>query len=135
MTTNYTFKVRRRGERGSAVVEFVLVSMLVVPLFLGVLQVGLYLYVRNTVAAAASEGAHYAAVLNREPADGEARTRELVDGVVNDQLIDSVAAEEVDVDGQPGVRVVVQAHMPPLGLWGPGMGFTIEGHAVKETGE
>lgn len=115
--------------------EFVLVSMLVVPLFLGVLQVGLYLYVRNTVAAAASEGAHYAAVLNRDPADGEARTRELVDGVVNDQLIDAVTAEAVDVDGQPGVRVVVEAHMPPLGLWGPGMGFTIEGHAVKETGE
>jgi Flp pilus assembly protein TadG len=126
---------RRRGEHGSAVVEFVLVSMLVVPLFLGILQVGLYLYVRNTVVAAASEGAHYAAVLNREPADGEARTRELVDGVVNDQLIDSVVAEETDVAGQPGVRVVVRAHMPPLGLWGPGVEFSVEGHAVKETGE
>jgi Flp pilus assembly protein TadG len=124
-----------RGEHGSAVVEFVLVSMLVVPLFLGILQLGLYLYVRNTVAAAASEGAHYAAVLNREPADGEARTRELVDGVVNDQLIDSVVAEETDVAGQPGVRVVVTAHLPPLGLWGPGVEFRVEGHAVKETGE
>jgi hypothetical protein len=41
----------------------------------------------------------------------------------------------VDVDGQPGVRVVVKAHMPPLGLWGPGVGFTVEGHAIKETGE
>ena len=49
---------RSRDERGSAVVDFVLVSMLVVPLFLGILQVGLYLYVRNTVTAAASEGAH-----------------------------------------------------------------------------
>jgi Flp pilus assembly protein TadG len=122
-------------ERGSAVVEFVLVSMLVVPLFLGILQVGLYLYVRNTVVAAASEGAHYAAVLNRGPADGEARTRELVDGVVNKQLVDSVAAEEVDLDGQPGVRVVVTAHMPALGLWGLGIEFSVEGHAVKETGE
>jgi Flp pilus assembly protein TadG len=117
------------------VVDFVLVSMLVVPLFLGIMQVGLYLYVRNTVTAAASEGAHYAAVLNREPADGEARTRELVDGVVNDQLIDSVVAEATDVAGQPGVRVVVTAHMPPLGLWGPGVEFSVEGHAVKETGE
>jgi Flp pilus assembly protein TadG len=126
---------RLRGERGSAVVDFVLVSTLVVPLFLGILQVGLYLYVRNTVTAAASEGAHYAAVLNRVPADGEARTRELVDGVVKNQLIDSVSAEETDVDGQPGVEVVVRAHMPPLGLWGPGIDFTVDGHAVKETGE
>ncbi|HET6298139.1 MAG TPA: TadE family protein [Kribbella sp.] len=126
---------RRRDERGSAVVDFVLVSMLVVPLFLGVLQVGLFLYIRNTVTAAASEGAHYAAVLNREPADGEARTRELIGGVVRDELIDGVEAEAVDVEGQPGVRVVVNAHMPPLGLWGPGIDFAVEGHAIKETGE
>jgi hypothetical protein len=109
--------------------------MLVVPLFLGVLQVGLFLYVRNTVTAAASEGAHYAAVPNREPLDGEARTRELVDGVVNNGLIDSVEAQATDVDGQPGVVVIVKAHMPPLGLWGPGIDFTVEGHAIKETGE
>lgn len=126
---------RRRSERGAAVVDFVLVSMLVVPLFLGILQVGLFLYVRNTVTAAASEGAHHAAVLNREPADGEARTRELVAGVVREELIDSIEAEAVEVAGQPGVRVVVKAHMPPLGLWGPGIGFDVEGHAIKETGE
>ena len=130
-----TRRSRRRSQRGSAVVDFVLVSTLVVPLFLAILQIGLFLYVRNTVTAAASEGAHYAAVLNREPADGEARTRELIDGVVRNQLIDSVTAEETDIDGQPGVQVVVKAHMPPLGLWGPGIEFTVEGHAVKETGE
>ncbi|GAA1615129.1 hypothetical protein GCM10009789_81510 [Kribbella sancticallisti] len=125
----------RRGERGAAVVDFVLVSVLVVPLFLGVLQVGLFLYVRNTVTAAASEGAHYAAVLNREPGDGEARARELVDGVASDGLVDSIEAQATDVDGQPGVVVIVRAHMPPLGLWGPGIDFTVEGHAIKETGE
>ena len=126
---------KARGERGSAVVDFVLVSTILVPLFLGILQVGLFLYVRNTVTAAASEGAHYAAVLNRAPADGEARTRELIDGVVTDGLVDSVSAEETEIDGQPGVEVTVHAHMPPLGLWGPGISFTVEGHAVKETGE
>jgi len=125
----------RADERGAAVVEFVLVAMLVVPLFLGVLQVGLFLYVRNTITAAASEGAHYAAVLNREPADGEARTRELVSGVVRNELVESIEGQTTDVDGQPGVLIVVKAHMPPLGLWGPGVDFTVEGHAVKETGE
>jgi hypothetical protein len=109
--------------------------MLVVPLFLGIMQVGLFLYVRNTVTAAASEGAQYAAVLNRGPADGEARTRELVSGVVQGRLIDSVSADETDIDGQPGVEVVVKAHMPPLGRWGPGIEFSVAGHAVKETGQ
>ncbi|MFK4087788.1 TadE/TadG family type IV pilus assembly protein [Kribbella sp. NPDC020789] len=127
--------IRPRSERGSAVVDFVLVAMLVVPLFLGILQVGLYLYVRNTVTAAASEGAHYAAVLNRSPADGQARTRELIGGVVNERLVDSVEASATDVDGQPGVEVVVRAHMPSLGLWGPSVDFSVAGHAVKETGE
>ncbi|MGW7680215.1 TadE/TadG family type IV pilus assembly protein [Kribbella sp. NPDC054772] len=126
---------RRRDERGSAVVDFVLVATILVPLFLGILQVGLFLYVRNTVTAAASEGAHYAAVLDRSPADGEARTRDLIRGVVASRLIDSVSAEQTDIDGQPGVEVAVQAHMPPLGLWGPGISFSVEGHAVKETGE
>jgi Flp pilus assembly protein TadG len=126
---------RARRERGSAVVDFVLVSTILVPLFLGILQVGLFLYVRTTVTAAASEGAHYAAVLNRIPDDGAARTRDLVDGVVTDGLIDSVSAVATDLDGQPGVVVVVQAHMPPLGLWGPGISFTVRGHAVQETGE
>jgi hypothetical protein len=128
-------RVCRRDERGSAVVDFVLVSMLVVPLFLGLLQLGLFLYVKNTVTAAASEGAAYAAVLNRQPADGEARTRDLIGGVVRDGLIDSVQGQSVEVDGQPVVRIVVDAHMPPLGLWGPGIGFSVEGHAIKETGQ
>lgn len=126
---------RARGERGSAVVDFVLVSTILVPLFLGILQVGLFLYVRNTVTAAASEGAHYAAVLNRAPADGASRTRDLIDGVVTQGLIDSVSSEATDIDGQPGVEVTVKAHMPPLGLWGPGISFSVQGHAVKETGE
>jgi hypothetical protein len=125
----------RRDERGSAVVDFVLVSMLVVPLFLGLLQLGLFLYVKNTVTAAASEGAAYAAVLNRQPSDGEAHTRDLIGGVVRDGLIDSVQGQSVEVDGQPVVRIVVDAHMPPLGLWGPGIGFSVEGHAIKETGQ
>jgi hypothetical protein len=128
-------RVCRRDERGSAVVDFVLVSMLVVPLFLGLLQLGLFLYVKNTVTAAASEGAAYAAVVNRQPADGEARTRDLIGGVVRDELIDSVEGQTVEVDGQPAVRIVVEAHLPPLGLWGPGIGFSVEGHAIEETGE
>lgn len=42
-------------------VDFVLVSLILVPLFAGILQLGLALYVRNTLAACAQEGARYAA--------------------------------------------------------------------------
>jgi hypothetical protein len=59
--------VRPRGERGSAVVDFVLVLVVLVPLFLGIVQVALVLHVRNTLTAAASEGARYGATVNRPP--------------------------------------------------------------------
>ncbi|MDQ6874952.1 MAG: pilus assembly protein [Actinomycetota bacterium] len=48
-------------DRGSAIVEFALVSILLVMLLLAVLQVGIYLHVRNVVAASAAEGARYGA--------------------------------------------------------------------------
>ena len=45
------------ADRGSAVVDFVLVMVVLVPLVLGIAQVGLVLHVRNTLTAAASDGA------------------------------------------------------------------------------
>ena len=66
---------RRRTERGAAVVDFVLVLVVVVPLFLGIFQVALVLHVRNTLTAAASEGARYAATVDRPVEAGAARTR------------------------------------------------------------
>jgi len=60
----------------------VLVLVVLVPVFLGILQLALVLLVRNTLAAAASEGARYAATLDRSPADGAARTRSQIDGAL-----------------------------------------------------
>ena len=123
---------RSRGERGSAVVDFVLVLVVLVPVFLGVLQVALVLLVRNTLASAASEGARYAATLDRGPADGAARTREQIDGAISGRFAQDVAAHPATVDGAPGVEVVVHATVPALGLGGPGISFTVSGHAVEE---
>ena len=65
---------RPRGADGAAVVDFVLVLVVVVPLFLGILQVALVLHVRNTLTAAAGEGARYAATVDRPLQAGEERT-------------------------------------------------------------
>ena len=59
-----------RGDDGVAVVDFALVAGLVSLIFAGVLQVTLALHVRNTVIDCAAEGARYAALADREPADG-----------------------------------------------------------------
>lgn len=123
---------RRQPQRGAAVVDFVLVLVLLVPLFLGVLQVALVLFVRNTVAAAASEGARYAATLDHEPVDGAARTRSQISGVLAGRYADGVSAREVTVDGAPAVEVTVHVEVPALGLGGPSVAFDVSGHAVEE---
>lgn len=121
-----------RDERGAAVVDFVLVMVVVVPLFLGILQVGLVLHVRNTVTAAASEGARYAATADRGPADGVQRTRDQIRDAVAADFASDVSGHLVDVRGVPGVRMDVAAEVPPLGLWGPAVRLEVSGHAVEE---
>lgn len=123
----------RRPSRGSAVVDFVLVLAVLVPLFLGILQVGLVLLVRNTLANAAAEGARYAASLDRDLAAGEQRTREQVRGAVSERFARDVDARLVDLDGRPTVEVVVRARVPALGLGGPGIDLVVVGHAVEES--
>jgi Flp pilus assembly protein TadG len=124
---------RSRSERGAAVVDFVLVLVVLVPLFLGLLQVGLVLYVRNTLTSAASEGARYAATQDRDPAAGAARTRQQIQGVLADRFARQVTARATTVEGVPGVVVEVDAEVPPLGLWGPAVHLDLTGHAVEES--
>jgi Flp pilus assembly protein TadG len=123
---------QRRDQRGAAVVDFVLVLVVLVPLFLGVLQVGLVLHVRNTLTSAASEGARFAATVDRGPAEGAARTRQQISRALAGRFARQVTASAVDVDGVPGVRVDVRAEVPPLGLFGPAVTLELSGHAVEE---
>jgi hypothetical protein len=124
--------LRTRGARGAAVVDFVLVLVVLVPVFLGILQLALVLLVRNTLAAAASEGARYAATLDRGPADGVARTRAQIEGALAARFAEDVEAEEVLVHGTPGVEVRVRVVVPALGIGGPSVALTVSGHAIEE---
>jgi Flp pilus assembly protein TadG len=124
---------RSRDEHGAAVVDFVLVSMVLVPLVLGLIQVGLVLHVRNTLAAAATEGARYGANIDRTPGDGAARTREQVRGAIAGRFAGNISAGRESVDGVRTVVVRVHASVPPLGLWGPGVDLSVAGHGVQET--
>jgi len=123
---------RPRDERGSAVVDFVLVLVVLVPLFLGIAQLALTLHVRNTLAAAASEGARYAAAYDRSPGDGVARTRERIRGAVAGRFAQHVGVGVESVGGAPTVVVTARAEVPALGLWGPGVPIEVHGHATRE---
>ena len=126
-------RVGRCGSaRGAAVVDFVLVLVVLIPLFLGILQLGLVLMVRNTLASAAAEGARHAAALDRDLADGEARTREQITTALSGRFAEEVDARLVSLEGRPTVQVRVQATVPALGLGGPGVSLEVVGHAVEE---
>lgn len=106
--------------------------LVLLPLFLGVLQLGLFLHVRNTLTACAHEGARQAANYDGTAAEGIAVTRSCISGALSPGMAGGVAAGMTSVGGQPVVVMRVTARMPALGLWGPSFGFTVSGHAVKE---
>ena len=114
-------------------VDFVLVLVILIPLFLGILQLALVLHVRNTLTAAASDGARYAATVDRSPADGVAHTRSQISGALSDRFAREVTARETSVDGAAAVEVTVVAEVPALGLWGPAVRLQVEGHATEES--
>lgn len=109
-----------------------LVSLVLVPLVLGLIQVGLVLHVRNTLVAAATEGARYGANVDRTPADGAARTRAQVRGAIADRFAQNISAGTESVNGVPTVVVRIRAEVPPLGMWGPGVKLSVAGHGVQE---
>ncbi|HEX6446647.1 MAG TPA: TadE family protein [Streptosporangiales bacterium] len=119
-------------ERGAAVVEFALVATLLTVLFLGVVQVGLALYVRNTLVACASAGARYGADADRYPSDGAARARLLIGRSLSPRYASSVTSGVEYRGGAAIVFVQVRAPLPVVGLVGPAGVMTVRGHALRE---
>jgi Flp pilus assembly protein TadG len=121
-----------RRDQGAAVVEFVLVTALMVPLFLGIAQLGLVLHVRNTLTAAAGEGARAGAPLGATAQAAEARTRRVIGTALAARFAREVTVREVTRDGLALVQVRVRADVPALGLFGPSVSLDVTGHAVRE---
>lgn len=117
---------------GSAIVDFALVAGLVTLVFAAVLQLTLALHVRNTLVDCAAEGARYAALADRTPADGAARTRDLIGMSLATGFTDDVTAVDRELGGLAVVEVQVTAPLPVAGLLGPAGTLTVTGHALRE---
>jgi Flp pilus assembly protein TadG len=89
---------RLRGEdAGAAAVDFVLVSVLLVMLLLGVLQTAVYFYARNVAAASAADAARYAAAEGVAASDGGPRAEQLIRSG-----LDGADAAALHCSGTPG---------------------------------
>ncbi len=121
-------------DRGSAIVDFALVSGLVAMVFAAVIQVTLAVHVRNTLVDCAAEGARYAALADRTPEDGVERARALISTSLAPGYADDVTAVDTELHGLPVVEVRVSAPLPVAGLLGPGGVLSVSGHAIREPG-
>lgn len=130
--------LRRTTDRGAAVVDFVLVSVLVVALFLVVLQVGLVLHVRNVLVASAQDGARHAANADVDPAEGRevalASVASALSRRIADSASDSPAVSLVPLSsGLTAVEVTLDASVP-LVLPIAAIDLRVTGHALREGG-
>ena len=122
-------------DRGSSTVEFTLVSVLVVFLFLLVVQLGFVLHTRNVLVAAAQEGARYGANADRGPADAERRALEVVADALSPGVaarMDRPRASLVELDGAAVMEVRLSGPMPLVFLPAGPLRLTVHGHALEE---
>ncbi len=127
---------RTRGEAGTAVVEFVMISALVMGLLLAVLQVAVYVHVRNVVAASAQEGARYAANADVDSGAGAGRSLDIVRGALGGSTAEGLtcqSAEQLDATGLVLVVVECTGAVPALfGALGDLLPVNATGQAIKE---
>lgn len=135
---------RRRREAGSALVDFVLVLLILVPVFAAVVQLGLALYVRNTLAACAQEGARFGSAENFVTSSqgdavqaAEGRARGCINAILADRYSRDVSAvlttASVGEGAVPVVRVRIAGPVPVFGMLGLGEAtIRVSGMAVQE---
>lgn len=122
----------REGERGSAPVEFVLVGLVLTLVTLGVVQVGVVVYVRNVVHDAAVDGAYHGALADRTPEDGAARAERIIATALGGAPDARARGELVRGEDGERVRVTVVAALPVLGMLGLPAALEVTAHAPRE---
>lgn len=110
-----------------------MVSALLTVLTLAVIQLGLALFIRNTVVDAAAEGARFGALADRTPADGVARTADLISTALGPDYASDVSASTISFLGSPALVITVRTPLPLIGLFGISDGLEVSGHAAIET--
>jgi hypothetical protein len=95
---------RGPAERGAAVVEFVLVSVVAIALALSVAHLALFLWERNALMGSLSEGVRVAATEGRTVADGRRVARELFRRSVGGRAAQAVPIEGAEAGGMVVLR-------------------------------
>jgi Flp pilus assembly protein TadG len=125
-------------ERGAAVVDFAMVSVLLIFVLFAVLQVAVYFYVRNIASASAANGARYAASSNVPVADGGPHANHLLSEAAASSVSRGVTCTgSADVDPATGLQLAVvrcRGHLRSTFLpIGPMVTIDVRSSALKES--
>lgn len=121
-----------RLDRGSAPVEFVLVSGLLIGLSLAVLQVAFVAHVRAVAVDSVIAGAAHAALADTTDDEGLERARLLVGLGVAADLVRDVSLRSETIDGKPLVTITADLAVPLVGPWIPLATVQVAGRAFRE---
>ena len=113
-----------------------MVGGLLTLLFAGVVQAGLVLHARNVLAAAAAEGARYAASTGQGEATGQARTAELAQSALSSMVVRDIPCE-VSTEQRSGLdtrKVSCDGSLPLLFLPFGRVHIHVVGRALVEPG-
>jgi uncharacterized protein YoxC len=124
--------MNRRLDRGSAPVEFVLVSVLLAAVALSVLQVAFIAHIRAIAIDSAIAGAAHAALADTDDAEGVRRATDLISRGIASSLLRDVTVNDDAIDGRPAVVVTVDLGLPVIGPWLPLSEMTVRGRAFRE---
>lgn len=120
------------AERGSATVESLLVSVLLVAVTLTVLQIAFVSHIRSVAIDSAIAGAAHAALADTTDASGVTRTRDLIARGVSAGFVRDVGVERTRFDGLDVVAISVTLDLPAVGPWLPLVTAHVTGRAVAE---
>jgi len=110
-----------------------MVGALLTVLTLGVMQLGLAVYVRGVAHDAALEGAYHAALADVADEEGAARARAVIDRTVGAGLVGSVETRRSSERGYPAVEVTLRITVPLVGLLGVPGAWEVTAHAPLDS--
>ena len=118
--------------RGSAAVDFVLISVPLVLLALSVLGVALFGFVRNVMFDSAIEGARFAALADQNTRAGCLRAQELFRTTLGSAIKPTFQCEQAFAGSRSVIFVTIEAAIPGLGFLPNDYRFKAVGHATSE---
>lgn len=123
------------SSRGSAAVDFVIISVPIILLALSVLGVALIGFARNVMFDAAVEGARYGALADQSADAGCVRAQQIFSKTLGAALRPRFQCEAGVVGTRSVVVVSIEASLPGLGFLPNDKSFKAVGHATSEIQE